>query len=244
MWIKICANTNLADAQLAVDLGADAVGFVFAPSARQVTLEQVAAIVPHLPPHVETIAVVHSHDAAEIAELARRTGVTGVQLHGGLDLPLIRALRTASPGRLRLIQTLHWSLDEPDSAQRLSMQLDELAAESNAGHSSDPTGQTLDRVLIDAKVGAATGGTGRSFDWHAARGIFAAHNRLKLIVAGGLRPGNVAEAIQALEPWGVDVASGVEASPGRKDPVKLKAFLENARACLSQAATQSASQSA
>ena len=227
MWIKICANTNLADAQLAAALGADALGFVFAPSARQVTVEQVAAIAPHLPASVETIAVVQTRDAHEIVATVRSTGLTGVQLHGGLDLPLVRALHTALGPRISITQTLHWAVDAPGtsgaSAALVAAQLREIAAEP-----------AIARVLLDAMVGNAGGGTGRSFDWNAAREILTAASEaggkpIDLIVAGGLRPENVAEAIHALGPWGVDVASGVEASPGRKDPLKLKRFLEKAR---------------
>jgi len=220
MWIKICANTNLADAQLADALGADALGFVFAPSKRRVTAQQVAAIVPHLPTSIETIAVVQSRDADEIIDLIRTTGLTGVQLHGGLDLPLARTLHEAFAGRIALIQTLHWHVGEDaQSAADLEAQLQAIAAEP-----------ALTRVLIDAKVGHALGGTGHTFDWAAAkRALASASGKLDLIVAGGLRPENVAEAIQTLAPWGVDVASGVESEPGRKDPGKLKQFLENAR---------------
>src|SRR5271168_3048324 len=102
MWIKICANTNLADARLAADLGADALGFVFAPSKRQVTVAQVAAITPHLPATVETVAVLISHDAEEIIDLVHSTGVTGVQLHGDLDLALVRALYAAFGDRVAI----------------------------------------------------------------------------------------------------------------------------------------------
>jgi phosphoribosylanthranilate isomerase len=224
MWIKICANTNLADAQLAAELGADALGFVFAPSKRQVTVEQVAAITPHLPRSIETVAVVQTRDPHEIVETLRRTGITGVQLHGGLDLPLVRALRAALGPSISIIQTLHWVVDEnAESAALVAAQLREITAEP-----------AIARVLLDAKVGTAGGGTGRSFDWNAARETLtaaseAAGKPIDLIVAGGLRSENVAEAIHALRPWGVDVASGVEASPGRKDPVKLKRFLEKGR---------------
>jgi phosphoribosylanthranilate isomerase len=224
MWIKICANTNLADAQLAAELGADALGFVFALSARQVTVEQVAAIAPHLPTSIETVAVVQTRDAHEIVAIVRSTGLTGVQLHGGLDLPLVRALRAALGRNISIIQTLHWAVDEnTESAALVAAQLREIAAEP-----------AIARVLLDAKVGNAGGGTGRSFDWNAAREALtaaseAAGKPIDLIVAGGLRPENVAEAIHALRPWGVDVASGVEASPGRKDPLKLKRFFEKAR---------------
>jgi phosphoribosylanthranilate isomerase len=220
MWIKICANTNLADAQRAAELGADALGFVFAPSKRRVTAEQVATIVPRLTASIEKIAVVQTRNVDEIIDLVRATGLTGVQLHGGLDLPLARTLHEAFKGRITLIQTLHWKVGEDaQSAAELEAQLEAIAAEP-----------ALTRVLIDAKVGAATGGTGQTFDWAAARHAFAnAPARLDLILAGGLRPENVAEAIQILEPFGVDVASGVESEPGRKDYGKLRHFIENAR---------------
>jgi phosphoribosylanthranilate isomerase len=224
MWIKICANTNLADAQLAAELGADALGFVFAPSKRQVTVEQVAAITPHLPPSIATIAVVQTCSASEIAALIRATGLTGVQLHGGLDLPLVRALRADLGPGISILQTLHWDVDRnADSVALVCAQLREVAAEP-----------AIAAVLLDAKIGNAGGGTGRSFDWNAARATLAAASDaagkpINLIVAGGLRPENVTEAIRALRPWGVDVASGVEAAPGRKDPLKLKQFLEQAR---------------
>jgi phosphoribosylanthranilate isomerase len=224
MWIKICANTNLADAQLAASLGADALGFVFAPSKRQVTVEQVAAITPHLSSSVATIAVVQTRDASEIIEIVRATGLTGVQLHGGLDLPLVRALRAELGPRISIIQTLHWEIDgNTDTAALVAAQLQQVAAEPS-----------IAAVLLDAKVGNAGGGTGRSFDWNAASKVIAdasqaAGKPINLIVAGGLRAENVAEAIHALRPWGVDVASSVEAAPGHKDPSKLKQFLENAR---------------
>ncbi len=171
MWIKICANTNLADAQLAAELGADALGFVFAPSKRQVTAEQVAAITPHLPSSVETIAVVQTRDPHAILDLIRRTGVTGVQLHGGLDLPLVRTLRAALGASVSIIQTLHWTVTENGedednaTAALVAAQLREIAAEP-----------AITRVLLDAKVGNAGGGTGRSFDWNAAREVLTAAN--------------------------------------------------------------------
>jgi len=137
MWIKICANTNLADAQLAASLGADALGFVFAPSARQVTVEQVAAITPHLPQAIETFAVVQSHDLDAIVEIVRKTGVTGVQLHGGLDLELARSLYVAFEGRVRLIQTLHWRVeDDAASATCSTVTWRALGAKTNPSASA------------------------------------------------------------------------------------------------------------
>jgi phosphoribosylanthranilate isomerase len=220
MWIKICANTNLEDAQLAADLGADAVGFVFAPSARQVTTAEVAQITPHLPAHIERVGVFPALPAQQIAQIAQQAGLTAIQLHGGLDLDLIENLHQLIRGKLKIIQTLHWQVDEDNaSSEAIRDQLRQLTEQGIA-----------DRALIDSKLGQATGGTGTTFNWAAARTVLsdtAAH--LKLIVAGGLRPQNVAEAISGLNPWGVDVASGVEAKLRHKSPKKLAAFIKNAR---------------
>lgn len=220
MWIKICANTNLEDAQLAAELGADAVGFVFAPSKRRVTAEQVAAITPHLPASVERVGVFDSVDAEEIARAVRTAGLNAIQLHGSPDHALARHLHELFDGTVKIIQTVHWEVDaDGASAAAVAKHLREIAQTGIA-----------DRVLIDSKVGAATGGTGVAFDWEQARATLAENaGSLKLIVAGGLCPENVAEAIARLKPWGVDVASGVEASPGKKDPGRLAAFIKNAQ---------------
>ena len=121
---------------------------------------------------------------------------------------------------MKIIQTVHWEVDAGDaSAATVAQQLREIAQAGIA-----------DRVLIDSKVGAATGGTGVTFDWEQARATLAENaGPLKLIVAGGLRPENVAQAIARLKPWGVDVASGVEAAPGKKSAEKLAAFIKEAR---------------
>ena len=116
---------------------------------------------------------------------------------------------------------MHWAVDAgADAEARVRASLTELAdAEPGA------------RVLVDAKVGKASGGLGVRFDWKRARPVFdeAREAGLRVIVAGGLRPENVEEAIAVLQPYGVDVASGVERSPGRKDQARLRAFIENAR---------------
>jgi phosphoribosylanthranilate isomerase len=220
MWIKICANTNLEDAQLATELGADAVGFVFAPSVRQVTAAQVAHITPHLPENIESVGVFPALPAQEIATAAQEAGLNTVQLHGGVSIELIRQLDEIFNGQVRLIQTVSWDVDGGDaSAAAVAQHLREIAADG-----------IVNRVLIDSKVGSATGGTGVSFDWSAAQiAIGEASKGLKLIVAGGLRHDNVANAILRLNPWGVDVASGVEAEPGKKDPEKLASFIRAAR---------------
>lgn len=217
-WVKICGNTSLPDAQLAVELGADALGFVFAESKRRVTPAHVSTITPHLPKGIERVGVFYSRDAAEIASMVEQAGLTAAQLHGGLDLRLLQQLRQRLGNQFNLIQTLHWVVGT-DSAHRLKEELDQIAGSN-----------LVDRVLVDSRVGAAGGGTGVAFDWKAARSVFRGVSpHLRIIAAGGLRPDNVAEAIRELEPWGVDVASGVEAAPGEKDPERLRAFLQTAK---------------
>jgi phosphoribosylanthranilate isomerase len=221
-WLKICCNTTLEDALLASELGADALGFVFAPSKRQVTPAQVAAITSQLPASIERVGVFQSlnpkTDAEEIAVTAQTANLTTAQLHGPFSATLPEALRKLAPN-LQLIQTLHWDLAHPEAAAHLTTQLARIAS---LGH--------IARVLIDSKLGAATGGTGLSFDWSDARQVFAAAPpTLKLILAGGLNPANVAHAMSELSPWGVDVCSGVESTPGRKDPALIANFIANAR---------------
>ncbi len=217
MWIKICANTSLQDAQLAVDAGANAVGFVFAGSPRQVTPSQVKAITPQLSAKVEKYGVFVDPSFDEVVETVAVCGLTGVQLHTNSDpgLPLrLREHFAAIPGRKRLgiLRVLHYASD-------FDSQLEELRRD-----------HAVDAVLIDSRTAKAVGGTGVAFDWRAAQTSFlrsAPH--LRLIVAGGLATENVADAIYTLQPWGVDIASGVEASPGRKDPAKVNAFVQAVR---------------
>jgi phosphoribosylanthranilate isomerase len=216
MWIKICANTNLDDASLAAELGADALGFVFAPSSRRVTAQQVAAITSQLPAAIERIGVFDTLDTEEIASMARIAGLTGAQLHGGFSPRAIAALKAQLPG-LRVVQTAHWN-DGGQADGAFSQQVVELNA-----------AEGIDAVLIDSRTATASGGTGVPFDWNAARKALCAPGHKRLIVAGGLNPGNVQQAIALLEPWGVDVATGVELRPGQKDPEKLAAFIANAR---------------
>ena len=220
MWIKICANTCAEDALKAVELGADAVGFVFAPSKRRVTPAQVKPITMVLPDGVECVGVFGAGSVEEIASAVEEAGLTVAQLHGGSDLEFARQLGARLGPRVAIIQTLHWTVDaDGASAQKVAAQMSAMA-ESGSSY----------RVLVDAKVGSsASGGTGKSFDWMSAREVLQSQPSLRVIVAGGLRPDNVAEAIRTLRPWGVDVASGVERQPGLKDYAKLKSFIENAR---------------
>jgi phosphoribosylanthranilate isomerase len=211
IWIKICANTSLQDALVAAEAGADAVGFVFAPSPRRVSPEQVAAIVPHLPRELEKIGVFVGASLDEIETAVRVSGLTGVQLHSDTDSESATLLRERIGAELRILRVVHFSAE---------------AAEQVASLVGDPH---VDGILIDSRTATAVGGTGIRFDWSVARETLFDSPRTRLIAAGGLSPANVAEAIATLDPWGVDVASGVEASPGRKDPLKVREFIRRAR---------------
>jgi len=210
LWVKICANTSLEDALLAADAGADAVGFVLAPSPRRVNAEQVAAIVPHLPARLEKIGVFVDASFEKIATTVKTAGLTGVQLHFSAAPELAAKLRERLGPSLRILSVVHFDPAAPAPAV-------------------DPS---VDGVLVDSRTATAVGGTGKTFDWAlAGKTLFRnAEARTRLIAAGGLTPENVAEAIATLSPWGVDVVSGVEAAPGRKDAAKVRAFVTNARA--------------
>ena len=227
MFIKICANTNLSDAQLAVDLGADAVGFVFAPSKRQVTAELVADITPELPASVEKVGVFATDDPYEVEHYVACSELTAAQLHGAFDQEMVQALSAESGGELKIIQTVAYELNPVDRAAS-----DEHFESTLRAVFAEPA---VWAVLLDAAKSGASGGLGVTFDWeHVAEILRRAYpslgERPRVILAGGLRPENVAQAIRALQPWGVDVASGVEATPGKKDPEKVRAFIAAARA--------------
>jgi len=214
-WVKICANTSLADALLAAEAGADAVGFVFAPSKRRVSVEQVAAIVPGLPETIEKIGVFVDSTADEIESAAQTCNLTGVQLHFNAPLELSAALRKRLGSGKKILRVLHF-----DSGELETLALEKL---------TDPS---ADAVLVDSRSAAGVGGTGETFNWIAAsQTLFrkATERGVRLVVAGGLSPDNVAEAIRVLNPWGVDVASGVEAAPGKKDAAKVRAFIAQVR---------------
>jgi phosphoribosylanthranilate isomerase len=222
MWIKICANTNLADAQLAAELGADAVGFVFAPSRRQVTPEEVAAITPHLPGNIEKVGVFHPGDDETLDEAIAISGLTALQLHGDFSEWAIDGLLEKTEGKLKLIQVVGFDAQAADHKTAHAAFADRLVQAS--------TNPAISSILIDTVKSGASGGLGVAFDWAAAaRVLDSVAPKCNIILAGGLRGNNVAEAIATLHPFGVDVASGVEEIPGRKDPEKLRNFVHAAR---------------
>lgn len=216
MWIKICGNTSLEDARLAVEAGADAVGFVFAASPRRVTAAQVAAIMRHLPETVEKIGVFVGADLEGIEAVVREAGLTGVQLHFAADPELPEELHARLGRELRILRVLHF---DAEHLAGIATQL--------ADYAHDPH---VDAVLVDSRTAAAVGGTGVAFDWAAARLTLFDGPQNRLVAAGGLNAENVSEAIGLLRPWGVDVVSGVEIAPGRKDAQRVREFVARARA--------------
>jgi phosphoribosylanthranilate isomerase len=225
MFIKICANTNLEDALLAAELGVDAVGFVFAPSKRRVTPEQVAEITRELPKMISKVGVFTSTDAEEILAAAKAAGLTAVQLHSAFDAKLVDAIDAGSGGVLHVVQVI----DVP-----VGMEVEELRGSLTAVLRHP----YVVAALLDASHDGVSGGTGKSFDWErTAAEVLAVQEAIggKVIVAGGLDAENVGEAIAAFAPWGVDVASGVESAPGKKDAERLRAFVAAARAAESVA---------
>jgi phosphoribosylanthranilate isomerase len=226
MWIKICGNTSLADAQHAANSGASAVGFVLAPSPRHVTVDQIRAISPHLPRNVERIGVFVDATFDEIVSSVYEADLTGVQLHANDDADLPRRLRAhfvaESPSaKISILAVLAFSDDMEPQIQAIARD----AARDGA----------IDALLIDSRSPVGHGGTGTRYDWRAAQHFFRkVAPQLRFIAAGGLHPDNVAEAIRTLTPWGVDVATGVEAAPGRKDPARVAAFIRNARDTFTQ----------
>ncbi|HEY3625179.1 MAG TPA: phosphoribosylanthranilate isomerase [Terracidiphilus sp.] len=214
IWVKVCANTSLQDARVAAEAGADAVGFVFAPSPRRVTASQVGEITSHLPGEIEKIGVFADAGLDEICAAVRESGLTGVQLHCDPSPELPAQLRRELGPRARILRVVHFGPQAAELAKG-------IAADAN-----------IDGILVDSRTATAIGGTGIAFDWAAARAAIFQNTEAqkRLIAAGGLTAENVREAITTLHPWGVDVASGVEAAPGRKDPEKVRRFVANARA--------------
>ena len=226
-WVKICGNTRLEDCLHAAVCGADAVGFIFAPGKRTVSAEQVASITGQLPRPLEKIGVFITSDPEEIVNTALQAGLTGIQLHCAYNMSRVQALSRMAKAKdrsLKLIQVVTWDVDGNAAAQTASLStlLRQIKADG-----------FVDRVLIDSRTGRGSGGTGRPFNWAAAKPALSG-TTLPVIVAGGLCAENVAEAIHTLEQYGVDVSSGVEDQPGIKSTTAVQAFIKNARTTLSQ----------
>ena len=199
MKVKICGIRTLEAAQHAIECGAEALGFVFAESKRQITSLESKKIIEALPEHVWKAGVFVNEDAAIIKKVAEIAGLTHIQLHGdenpddfrSIGLPLIKAVSVNSPGDLEKIENI-----------------------------------TADYILLDSPPAKYRGGNGSSFEWKLAKAI--GKSKTNIILAGGLDPGNIGKAINKVNPFMVDVSSGVETN-GEKDLTKIKAFINNAK---------------
>jgi phosphoribosylanthranilate isomerase len=227
-WVKVCGMTNLEDALVAVEAGADAVGFVFyEKSPRCVTVETARKICSKLPESVETIGVFAGESVARAGDVGSFVGLDGLQIYttsGPRTLEILERVGAwppsgRIPGQTKIYVALSISeiITEEIEEQGLTVEM------------QDPEGKFV-ALLLDSGGGRQPGGTGVAFDWkRAAAPVAGLSARHKVVVAGGLTPENVVEAIDILQPWGVDVASGVEASPGKKDPKKVRAFVKAVR---------------
>jgi phosphoribosylanthranilate isomerase len=206
LFVKICGITSEADALLCVSLGADAVGFIFAPSTRQVSVQLAGDIAKRLPPEILTVGVFRDEAPQRVVEKVQLAGLGAAQLHG------------------------HESAQETAWVRsRLSMVIKAFPAGDRTISRFSEFG--ADYLLIDGQ----NPGSGEVFDWRLAEGVA---DPTRLIVSGGLRPDNVAQAVAHLRPYGVDVSTGVESAPGRKDPLKVHDFITNARASEVEAAAR------
>jgi phosphoribosylanthranilate isomerase len=186
--VKICGITCLEDALVAVEAGADALGFNFyRMSPRFTTIEKVANIVEQMPQNTLKVGVFVDAGADEMATTVREAGLDLAQVHGDASGLAVRFWQALSAG--------------PDLKERMS------------------SGKA-EAFLVDTPAGAQRGGTGRSFDWSLVRGLPG-----KLVLAGGLGPDNVAEAIRQVRPWGIDACSRLESAPGRKNAAKVRALI-------------------
>ncbi|HEY6764058.1 MAG TPA: phosphoribosylanthranilate isomerase [Candidatus Sulfotelmatobacter sp.] len=214
-WVKICGMTNLEDALVAVDAGADAVGFIFyEKSPRNIKAEAARAIVEELPEEIEKVAVFVGGPAERVNELAAQAGMTMVQYYA-TD---------------RKLTSGDWLDISQQEGRRLVIAVSS-ADFDNGGVIGSEAKKNVYAMLIDSGSAQRRGGTGVAFNWECYRGrVRALNTAIPVIIAGGLDPENVGQAIEILKPWGVDVASGVEVSPGRKDPAKVRAFVNAVRA--------------
>ena len=199
--VKICGITNLDDALHAVDAGADALGFVFyKESPRHIFPEEAAGIIAQLPPFVQAVGLFVNEQPDQVNEVADLCRLDLVQLHGDETPAYCQQIRRRVLKAFRV---------------RSLTCLDPMADYRTAG------------ILLDTYSPSFYGGTGTAFNWEIARE--AARRSRRIVLAGGLTPDNVADAIRQVHPWAVDVSSGVEAAPGTKDHEKVRLFIRNAK---------------
>lgn len=213
MWVKICGLNDLSVARQVAEAGPDAIGLNFyAKSKRVVTIDTAREIVAVLPNSVTPIGLFVNHTLNEIRAICSECSIGTIQLHGDETPEFAAELR-----EYQIIRALRVS-DQDDTLATVSEELNRYAH----------LGVRLFGCLVDAHVAGAYGGTGKLAPWQILRRAWQPEWP-RLILAGGLHPGNVQDACQQVRPWGVDVASGVESVPGQQDPVAVRHFIQRAR---------------
>jgi len=236
-WVKICGITNLEDARTAAEAGADALGFVFyEKSPRNVSPETVYEIVRQMPAQVEKVGVFVGGSPKNLPELAHDLGLTGAQLHlvqhiDSVNETTVSGLGCFPPGFKRYTSMpAEWFMESGDSAKRFVASAAQALESVRSLPEAEQVQNFVETIFLDSGSVQQPGGTGITFDWRKAAPIVEHMQQVvKVVIAGGLNPANVTEAIHVLKPWGVDVSSGVESKPGKKDPEKVRAFVSAVR---------------
>jgi len=221
VWIKICGIRDLATAQAVADAGADAIGLNFySPSPRSVTPETARQISLNLPGSIERVGLFVNHPLETVLTVSRECGIQSVQLHGdepaefvarvAVEFPVLRAFRVSDSGMHEVVECLG-----------------KLSA----------LGVRLRAALVDSRVAGRYGGTGQTAPWDLLQAQWNHAEWPPLVLAGGLTPANVAQAIGIVRPWGVDVAGGVESAVACKDLAMVREFVFHARNAGRQTAT-------
>lgn len=212
MRCKICGTNTFADLKCAVDAKADAVGFIVGTkylSDDSVTMEKAAAMIKKVPPFMEVVAVTHLTDVSDLIKIVSKTNCTTLQIQDDIFPEKISEIYEAAP-YLKIIKAVHV--------------MDESAIDT-----AKVFEDVCDGIILDTKAGGRIGGTGKTHDWSVSRKIVEEVS-LPVILAGGLTPENVGEAISVVQPYAVDVHSGVKLD-GVRDCVRTKKFVEAARNC-------------
>ncbi len=205
--IKMCGTTNTEDAHAAVQAGVDALGFIFVEkSPRYIPVDKASKIIADLPPFIDSVGVFVDRDLQELSEIAKGIGLSCLQLHGSEDRNYcLQASQMACP--CKIVKVIR-------------------VGEQTRIADFEKYNDVVQGFLLDTYVKGQAGGTGETFDWQLIKRL-----KLKrpLVLAGGLRPENIQEAIRAVKPWAVDVNSGVEITPGIKDHAALREFVRRVR---------------